>query len=314
MQSGKFSENEIRFWLDKVYRPFSDKELSIANQAGKKLGRNIAFLHGDEKLFKEFIHKRERYLDRKTIAKDKMANDIDELYKKGDSPFITGKLGKKFDPKKDGYRPFEQFITNLGFFHRCKSQNSIDIIQELNSRKILSPEFSAKTTDLVQFLNGLRLKEQAALGRQGAGYYLDLEAFNKDKKDLEEKIENSKKAIEYLKSLEHPNKNMKEKLASYERALFKLEADYAHLLDMAPGKILTPQDLKLLQEKYIPLGQDVLKQAIAWTKGEERLGFVAQSPAPLLPAFSQQQSVRFVRQVSSSAPRPIQPWRNRCMR
>lgn len=291
--------NEIYFWLDRMYRPFNSRELKTANDAGKSLGRNIDRLCGDTRLFNQFKHKRENILSQKDthgkelkakIAKSKMVLDINAIYQKGKSIFLTGELGKTLDIKRELYRFVEQFLTNLGFHHHCKTQNSIDIANELIGRGILSPEFGKKLIDFMQFATGLKLKEQSVIKRQGFAAYFDQEEFNSDKEDLEKEIKNLKASLEYLKKADPQSAD----IAVKERDLVKLEHKFDHLLDMAPGKIYSDEDVERLKA-MMPVAKQIFNEAVAWTQGKEKLGFkdkstvgqdIVQSPA--LPKLEEQ--------------------------
>ncbi len=277
---------EIGYWVNQMHSPYNNRELNIANTAGKKLGRNMALLYGDKAHFDDFMSKKEaifaqtdnkKHLDgRQVIAKDKMQDDIMELLQKGKSPYVTGKLDKTLDIKRDFYRFMEQFVTNLGFYHHCKSQNSLDIIQELSEKEILSTDLTAKMKDFIQFTTGLRLKEQAVLKRQGFATYIDEAEFADDKTKLEKEINNLEASIQYMASVQNPPQdtvNLKK------RALVELKDKYHHMLEMAPGKLISENDLTLLKSKYVPMAHEMFQHAQKWTQGEEKLGF-AQTPAP----------------------------------
>ncbi|MGE3319613.1 MAG: DUF294 nucleotidyltransferase-like domain-containing protein [Candidatus Berkiella sp.] len=281
-QGRKQIENEVHFWVNQMYRPFSPRELRTANDAGKKLGRNMDLLYGNQALYNRFITKREGYFAKKeangkslrqNIAKDKMADDVREVIAKGKSPYVTGKLGKTLDIKRELYRFVEQFVTNLGFYHHCKNQNTFDIVNELKDKKILSPQLASKMSDFIQFTSGLRLKEQRILKRQGYAAYFDQAQFNEDKEDLEKEIKQLKDSIGYAEQAKQDTQI----IAAKKRDLIKLENDYQHLLEMAPGKILSQRDIQTLQQKYIPLGQEIFKAAVDWTQHKEKLGF---TPVP----------------------------------
>jgi len=271
-------ENEVHFWVNQLYRPFSARELRTANDAGKKLGRNMDLLYGDKTLYKRFINKRESYFKQKqangksirqNLAKDKMADDIREAIAKGKSPFVTGKLGKTLDIKRELYRFVEQFVTNLGFYHHCRNQNTFDLVKELKDKRVLSPQLAETLSDFIQFTSGLRLKEQSVLKRQGYAAYFDQDQFDEDKNDLEKEINQLKASVDYAEKA----KQAPEIIAAKKRDLVKLENDYHHLLEMAPGKILNPADIQSLEQKYLPMGQEIFKAAIDWTQGKEHLGF-----------------------------------------
>ncbi len=270
---------EIGSWVSQMYRPFSNRELNIADSAGKKLGRNMALLYGNEPLFNRFMAKRnnifaqkdkEGKTGRQNIAKDKMKDDIAEIIQKGKSPYLTGKLDKTLDIKRGLYRFVEQFITNLGFYHQCKSQNCLDILDELKQKQIISPESGAKLNDYVQFITGLRLKEQSILKRQGFEAYLDQEEFDEDRIKLEKEIKQLEESINYMQSVPETTTDA---IASKQRALVEMKDKYHHMLEMAPGKIISPSDLEQLKTKYVPMAQEIYSQAQLWTQGKENLGF-----------------------------------------
>ncbi len=272
---------EIGSWVNQMYRPFSNRELNIADSAGKKLGRNMALLYGNEPLFKRFMEKRNKIFaqkdkegktGRQNIAKDKMRDDVVDIIQKGKSPYITGKLDKTLDIKRGLYRFVEQFITNLGFYHQCKSQNCLDILKELQQRQIISPELSSKLNDYVQFITGLRLKEQAILKRQGFEAYLDQTEFDDDRTKLETEIKQLEESIKYMQSVPETTT---EAIAAKQRALVELKDKYHHMLEMAPGNIISPSDLEQLKTKYVPIAQEIYSQAQQWTQGKENLGFSA---------------------------------------
>ncbi|HRE32982.1 MAG TPA: DUF294 nucleotidyltransferase-like domain-containing protein, partial [Candidatus Berkiella sp.] len=271
-------ENEVHFWINQMYRPFNARELRTANDAGKRLGRNMALLNGNQTLYNKFIKLRENNFRRKeqngktlrqNMPKAKMAEDVRDIIQKGKSVYITGELGKTLDIKRELYRFVEQFVTNLGFYHGLNVQNTFDIVQQLKAKGILSPTFSEKLSDFIQFSSGLRLKEQSVIKRQGFASYFDQAEFDEDKEDLEKEIKLLKDSIAYMElSKQDPNL-----IAIKKRDLVKLEDTYHHMLDMAPGKIFSANDIELLKTKYIPIAQDIFKAAQDWTLNKEKLGF-----------------------------------------
>ncbi len=271
--------NEIGFWVNQMHKPYNNRELNIANSAGKKLGRNMALLYGNEPNYDEFIAKKKAIFAQKEtdgksarqhIARDKMRDDIVDMIQKGKSVYVTGKLDKTLDVKRELYRFVEQFVTNLGFYHDCQSQNSLDIVDELVQREVLSPEFGNTLTDFIQFTTGLRLKEQAILKRQGFATYIDEEEYNEDKTKLEKEIKLLGDAIQYMETVPDTDKDA---ISSKKRALVELNDKYHHLLEMAPGKTLSAEDIASLNNKYIPMAQEIYKQVQNWTQGNEKLGF-----------------------------------------
>jgi hypothetical protein len=280
-QGRKEIQSEINYWLDQMYRPFTTRELAIANQAGKKLGRNMAQIHGDKGLYQRFDARRKSIFaqkdksnisGRQKIAKEKMVDDIKETIQKGKSVYLTGKLDKTLEIKRELYRFAEQFVTNLGFYHQCKSQNTLDIVKELQTRKILSSDFANNMSDFIQFASGLRLKEQRVLGHQSTASYLDQKEFEDDKAKLEKEMAGIQSSYDYMIKLPNP---VQADVDSLKRKLDELKYKHEHLLEMAPGKIISPKDLVLLKNKYLPIAQDIFKAATSWTQGQEKLGFDA---------------------------------------
>lgn len=266
-------ENEVQFWMNQMYRPFSTREAKIATEAGQQLGRNIDHLYGEEQLTKSFLAQRDQYFDaqskecaglthRQHLARDCMISDMNDRILKGGSIYVTGELGKTIDLKRDLYRFTEQFVTNLGFYNQCQSQNTLDITNELVDRQLMDPAMASNIQDLIQFATKLRLKQQKALGRQGFATYIDEEKFEEDKTDMLEKIERLEQSITHLERLNYNS----EAVATKKRELNQLKIKYDHLLDMAPGLVLSADDLTLLRDKYAPLCQDIFLAAQKWTE------------------------------------------------
>lgn len=285
---------EIQYWVDQMYRPFNQRELKIAQEAGTSLARNVALLYGDENIFKQYVARRDAIYNQKnsqgvknrhSIAKSKMVEDIKNILQKNKGIYLTGELGKTLDIKRELYRFPEQFLTNLGLYHECKTQNTIDIAKELMGRGILSTDFGNKLIDFMQFATGLKLKEQSLLKRQGFAAYFDAAEFEEDKRDIEKEIKGVESAMAFLKSI--GNTKM---LQTKERELVRLKTKYDHLLEMAPGKIYSAQDIKQLKAK-LPFAKEIFTQATAWVGGEEKLGFKpaateSKPSAPFVPAFA----------------------------
>lgn len=266
-------KNEVEFWMNQMYRPFSTREAKIATEAGQQLGRNIDHLYGQAQLTKSFLAQRKQYFDaqskeclglthRQHLARDCMISDVNDRILKGGSIYVTGELGKTIDLKRDLYRFTEQFVTNLGFYNECQSQNTLDITNELVDRQLMDPAMASNIQDLIQFATKLRLKQQKALGRQGFATYIDEEKFEEDKTDILEKIERLEQSIGHLERLNYKP----ETVAAKKRELNQLKIKYDHLLDMAPGLVLSADDLTLLRDTYAPLCREIFLAAQKWTE------------------------------------------------
>ncbi len=263
----------LEYYAEEATRPYSTREKGIAKSAGKELGRNLDYLCGNKALFRQFMRQRERVLSFKTdgitnrqrIALKAMETDIQKYHQKQDSLMLEGKLGDKIDLKRQLYRFCEQFVTNVGFFEGCKSQNTQDIVLELKRKGKLDERLADELLELQNFAMRLRLKQQTRLKRQGHATYLDKDAFEKDKADLEQKIEGLKSQLEFAEQM-----NNDHEVASIHRELFKLEHKLEHLLDMEPGSILNEQETLLLKERYAPMLARVFEGAKQWTIEKSR--------------------------------------------
>ena len=199
----------------------------------------MACLAGNQAMYDRFHKAREQYFNkneqngqtvRQNIALQLMSEDIVKNLRDDHSVFVTGKLGKTLDIKRGFYRFVEQFLTNLGFYHKCKSQNSIDIANELVSRGILSPKLGDTIVDFIQFATGLRLKEQSIIKRQGKAAYFDQNAFDEDKAEAELEIKLLEQSITHMKK----SNIDPESLSIKNREMAKLKFEYDHLVEMAP--------------------------------------------------------------------------------
>jgi len=291
LRTAKGRENlrkEIQHWNDEIYRPYNPREIRTINGVGLKLGRNIDSLYGNRSLFDSFYRQRETYFAKKeqngktlrqNIAKSKMKEDVQDRLQKGKNIFVTGELGKTLDIKRELYRFGEQFITNLGFYHQCKNQNTIDLTNELVAKGVLHPEVATTLVDYMQFASGLRLKEQRVIKRQGFAAYFDQAEFDEDKEKLEKEITNLKSSIDYMTQAKFDVNA----IAAKKRDLAKLESKFEHLMDMAPGKIYSEEDVNLLRTKYAPMAKRIFNLATQWTEGKERLGFDSDLAALIAP-------------------------------
>lgn len=266
--------NEVRFWINNMYRPFSNREMKIATEAGTQLGRNIDHLYGDTDVSKRFFDRKNTILNEKQssdpaaltrrqgIAKNCLIQDINDRIIKGDSIYVTGEIGKTIDLKRDLYRFTEQFVTNLGYYYSCQSQNTYEIMSELMQRGMVDLKLGRDIQDLIQFATGARLHQQKILGRQGFAAYIDDEKFQEDKQDLAEKMQRLESAIENLESLQYDP----EVVSAKKRELHQLKVKYDHMLDMAPGRVISEENLALLKNKYAPMAKEIFTAAQAWLK------------------------------------------------
>jgi hypothetical protein len=270
-------KQEMLYYIDELTRPFSSREKRIAMGLGTQLSRNTTHVFGDKKLYQKYLQEREKILSKKqpnglsnrqAIARTKLLKeDISNHIQKGTSIFLEGKLGKTLDIKREFYRFAEQFVTNLGFYYKTDSQNTQEVVDELIKKGNLEPEFGGELKDYLNFALGLRMKKQSILKRQGFACYLSQEKFDKDKSDLEEELQGLKNTISYLEN----NKADASLIAQKKRNLLKLESEYAHMLDMRPGAILSPEDIQKLESKYAPLAKKIFEKAQAWVSNSQAL-------------------------------------------
>lgn len=269
-KQAKALKEEIGYYVEQMTRPYNTREQRIAEQAGLHLGRNNAFLYGDESVHQRFASKKEQHLQKKEanglsrrqqIAVEGMQADIAKIYTEQKELFLEGKLGKKIDLKRELYRFVEQFVTNIGFYEQAASQNTVDIVTELTQKGKIPAALGSELQDFINFSTKMRLKQQSVLGRQGFATYIDEQAFADDKADLEKEIKGLEQAIAYQQE-----NGLKDDVAKQNRKLTKLKSKLEHLEDMAPGKILSAEDEAALRDKYVPILKKTFEHAQKWTK------------------------------------------------
>lgn len=266
----------INFIYDQIHKHFSLKDAKESNQI-ITLGRNIDFLSGNEDTYKVFLEKNRAALSgnavrdelfterRKEVAIESMKEHLIRWMDDGKSVPNIGALKGKVDIKRDLYRIMEQTVTNLGFYFDTKSQNGKEIIRELVKRKIMSKRTARQILDYMNHIMGLRLKKQNILQSQAHAVYISQEDFNEDLASLEKERDTLQKSYDYLKST-NPTKIQ---LAKAKKALDAKIHQITDLKKVAPGKILSDDDVKRLNEKYMPILQRVFKKAQAWVLGND---------------------------------------------
>lgn len=271
---------DIRKEIANKLRPMSTKEKQISGSV-ESLMRNIRFLYGYEKLFNEYLTIRERYLSgapknpnpfysnrREEIAFQEMRKDIVKHMGKEESAIVSGKLGKEIDIKRELYRFPEQILTDLGFWYNVGEQNTSKIAKLLVKKGVMSEEFGEKMVDLMNYFIGLRFKKQAICKKQTPAIPTTLEEFNKQKEKLEEEFQRLKDQRDVMVRSNAPQDDIE-----------KIEKDVSHTRDalinfkkfkpLEEESILSPQEITLLNTKYLPILQELFKAAKAFIEGDK---------------------------------------------
>jgi hypothetical protein len=270
---------KIKETFDGVLKPLSRKEYTTAKSL-KTLVRNIRHLYGDKRLFDEYLKDREVYLQgppkkknpfyqvnrRQEIAYDKNIEEMEKPLSDLTNP-IHGTLGSSVDLKRQLYRFPEQVLTNLGFWYNLPVQNTLQILQEATKRGLFNQQFALQLQDTLNFITGLRLKEQAILRKQGFAIPASVEEWQDLKEELEENIQNLKALEAGLISLKRPQEDIDK---THEK-LTKVESELLNLQKMKPltvESILTRPEVIELNAKHLPVLKELYDRTLAFLKGD----------------------------------------------
>jgi len=267
----------IRYLVDLIEKPLGVKDRRESNNI-VVLGRNMMNIYGEQETFDTFIKAREPFLsgtakdnaDRYVSRRHELAMETmkEDIIKRGGDPssiFLTGKLGDKVDIKRELYRFSEQFVTNLGFYFDIKTQNTIDIVGELMEQGIISQEIGEKLQDYMNFMVGLRLKQQRVLSSQAHAVYLNEEAFQKDIRKLQEENSALEKNLAFLEE----SQSSKKALTDARKAVTDKKHEIDELKKMAPGKIVSTEEIDILNTKYLPFAIELFQLSKDWISGKD---------------------------------------------
>lgn len=269
----------VRERFDGVLRPLSRKEYNTAKSL-QTLVRNIRHLYGDESLFNEYIQAREVYLQgppkkpnphynltrRQEIVYTKDLDELSRPLSDSSSP-LHGTLGKSVDLKRQLYRFPEQVLTNRGFWYSLPVQNTSSILHELVSRGLFNAAFAEKLRNTLNFITGLRLKEQAILRKQGFAIPATPEEWQDNKDELEESI----KSLTNLKNSYLEFKLPQEDIDKVQNKISTAESQLRSLEKMKPleiDSILTTEEIAELNSTHLPVLNELYQRNIAFLKGD----------------------------------------------
>ncbi|HBN23285.1 MAG TPA: hypothetical protein DD412_08635 [Holosporales bacterium] len=255
----------IRYLVDLIEKP-----LGIRDRRESKnivvLGRNMMNIYGEQKTFDAFLKAREPFLagaakdnpdryvsQRHEIPMESMKENILRIGGDPSSIFLTGKLGDKVDIKRELYRFSEQFVTNLGFYFNLQTQNTIDIVSELMKKGVISQEIGEKLQEYMNFMVGLRLKQQRVLSSQAHAVYLNEDTFQKDLKKLQSEFSTLRGNLAFLEESQSSDQALK----SAKKAVTDKTHEIEEVKKVAPGKIITPAEVEMLNTKYLPFALEL---------------------------------------------------------
>jgi hypothetical protein len=276
-KSAKEIWRDLKFWSDQLNRNLSTREIQQVRNLSELL-RNVDFLYGDKSLFQEYLNAREIILNKKPfnthipqcktrreeIVFSLFLTDVKKYEIHPDNFLKTGKLGPKIDLKRNLYRIPEQIITNLGFFYKAKSQNTVEITKELVERKVMDEKLGKKVQGLLNFVMGKNLKQQVILKKQNFEIYVSKKKFKEDKKEIAKNIGGLEQYIELAEKAGNPFSISDEeysKLSAMKQKLKEIEK-------IAPEKILSIDEVKLINHKYLPRIIDLYTRVIGWLSGD----------------------------------------------
>jgi len=235
-------------------------------------------IYGNQETFDSFMKAREPFLagpakdnpDRYVSQRHEIAMETmkDNVIRSGGDPssiFLTGKVGDNVDIKRDLYHFSEQLLTNLGFYFDVKTQNTIDIVSELMKTGVISQEIGGKLQEYMNFMVGLRLKQQRVLSSQAHAVYLNEEAFQKDLKKLQGELTALDGNLTFLEESQSSDQALK----AAKKAVTDKKHEMVELKKMAPGKIITPEEIEILNTKYLPFAMEIFQFSKDWISGKD---------------------------------------------
>lgn len=270
---------EIKGYVKILVRPLNPREKQISGSV-ESLVRNVRFLYGDQRLFDEYLNKRETYLSsapkytnpfyanrRQEIAFLEMKKDIIRHMNKPESPIVSGKLGKEVDIKRELYRFAEQILTNLGFWHNLGEQSTARIAEMLAKNGFMSQELSNNLVDLMNYFIGLRFKKQAICKKQTYAIPVTNEEYNEKKEALEDELKKLAQQREFLTQSNSPKIDI-EKVDNKISELKSSLIDLKKIKPLEEASILSVEEINLLNTKYLPILKILFEAAKNFVQGD----------------------------------------------
>lgn len=271
---------EIKGYVKILIRPLNPREKQISGSV-ESLVRNVRFLYGDQRLFDEYLKKREVYLNgapkhanpfysnrRQEIAFLEMKKDIMKYMNKPDSAIAAGKLGKEIDIKRELYRFPEQILTNLGFWHNVGEQNTSKIAQLLAQKGFMGQELSNQLTELMNYFIGLRFKKQEVCKKQTHALPTTAEEYNEQKEELESEVQKLKKQREFMAQSNSPAAE----LEKIDKDISKAQNSLIEMKKLKPleeTSILSAEEINLINTKYLPVLHKLFEAAKNFILGDK---------------------------------------------
>ncbi len=265
--------------VQQIFQPYSSRERQISSSIANG-SRNIRFLFGDQAIFERYRESRDAVLNgmpqyktpryttrRQEIAYMKMREDIANYLQKGDkSSIVQGALQDELDIKRELYRFPEQLLTNLGFWHNCKEQNTIEIANQLAADGIIQESFKNRLVDLMNFCMGMRLNKQDKMRKQGWATPTTLEEYQSQEKKLSTELANLRSARALLERTYATQSD----LAAIDQKIIKADGSLRDLKKMKPlslNSILGEKEIKLLNDKYLPFLKELFEAEKSFLEG-----------------------------------------------
>lgn len=245
-------------------QPFNSHEENIIKALPRHI-RNVCLLYGSQTLFDEYLTARNKYLNgkaekhhrmyenrRQEIAFNKMATDI-VAFKKSKA-ISQALLPDMVDIKRELYRFAEQVMTNLGFYHGIHEQNTIKIAQELANKGLITYQVKNHLIELLKYLTGLRLKQQAIFKQQLKAIPTTSRTYFNQRAKLQQEIKRL-----YSQNTD-PVKIAQLKAELKSLALLRPETERS---------ILSPDVLELLKKRYLPMLKNLFELTNQFVRGDK---------------------------------------------
>lgn len=270
---------EVRHYVRDIVRLFNARELSGIKNT-RELVRNITSIYGSDRIFNEYMKRRETILSRPVeaphplytsvrehLAVNNFMGDITNALLNSKNPIVSGVIDSEIDLKREFYRFPEQMLTNLGFYFNLGEQNTYKIAGILGERGFFNEEVTEILQSWMNYATSLRLKQQAHARKQGFKIPTSQEEYDDGTEKLLKEVELQERVIRLYKiSGLNPEQLKKEELKLTElRSALKTHKKHAPLNE---DSILSKAELAKL-ERFLPKCQGIFTRCLAFIQGDK---------------------------------------------
>ncbi|HBN21968.1 MAG TPA: hypothetical protein DD412_01870 [Holosporales bacterium] len=270
---------EVQHYVRDIVRPFNARELNGIKNT-RELVRNIVSIYGSDRIFNEYMNRREKILSRSVevphslytsvrehLAVNNLMGDVTSALVNEKNPIVSGVIDSEIDLKREFYRFPEQLLTNLGFYFNLGEQRTYNIAGILGERGFFNEEVAETLQSWMNYATSLRLKQQAKARKQGFKIPTSQEEYDDGTEKLLKEVELQEKVIKLYKiSRLSPEQLQKEEVKLTELRS-KLETHKKHV-PLHEDSILSEAELAKL-ELFLLKCQGIFTRCLAFVQGDK---------------------------------------------